>query len=174
MANLSQPVINVTNLEQVCMVVRDVNKSIESLWNTFGIGPWNVFIINSSVLNEMTYHGKPAKFSFKMARTKNKVGGFEIELMEPLEGDSTYRDFLTKHGEGIHHLGWQRLDSPEAVAETMKSLEKAGFPYLMSGRSPDSSFAYIDTTKVLKTILELFWLNPSATPLRPVRVFPEQ
>ncbi len=168
-----KPIINITNLEQVCIVVHDVNKSIESLWNTFGIGPWKVFVIDSSILNEMTYHGKSAKFSFKMARTQNKIGGFEIELMEPLEGNSIYRDFLREHGEGIHHLGWQRLNSPEAVVETTKSLENAGFPCLMSGMSPDSSFAYIDTTKVLHTILELFWLNPSARPLRPVRVFPE-
>jgi len=155
------------------MVVRDVNKSVESFWNTFGIGPWNVFIIDPSILNEMTYRGKPARYSFKMARTQHKIGGFEIELMEPLEGDSTYRDFLREHGEGIHHLGWQRLDSPEAVTETVKLLEKAGFPCLMSGSSADSSFAYIDTTKTLHTILELFWLNPLAKPLHPVRVFPE-
>jgi len=155
------------------MVVRDVNRSVESFWNTFGIGPWNISIIDSTILDEMTYHGKPAKFSFKMARTQNKIGGFEIELMEPLEGDSTYRDFLQEHGEGIHHLGWQRLNSPEDVEKTTQLLEKAGFPCLMSGRSADSSFAYIDTTRILHTILELFWLNPSAKPLRPVRVFPE-
>ena len=102
MANSTQPVINITKLEQVCIVVRDVDKSMESMWSTFGIGPWNVFVIHPGVLDEMTYHGKPAQFSFKIARTQNKVGGFEIELIEPLEGDSIYRDFLRDHGEGVH------------------------------------------------------------------------
>lgn len=173
MANSSQPVINITKLEQVCIIVRDVDKSMESMWSTFGIGPWNVFIIDSGVLDEMTYHGKPAQFSFKIARTQNKVGGFEIELIEPLEGDSIYRDFLRDHGEGVHHVGWQRADSPESLIETARSLEKAGFPCMMSGRSYNAAFAYIDTTRVLNTILELFWLDTSAPPLRPIRVFPE-
>jgi methylmalonyl-CoA/ethylmalonyl-CoA epimerase len=173
MANSSQPVISITKLEQVCIVVHDIDRSMESLWGTFGIGPWNVFVIDSSVLNEMTYRGKPARFSFKMARTQHKVGGFEIELIEPLEGDSIYRDFLRDHGEGIHHVGWHLADSPGSLTETVRSLEKAGFPCLMSGRSADAAFAYIDTTKALNTTLELFWLDPSATPLRPIRVFPE-
>lgn len=173
MANAKKPVLHIDNIDQVCMVVRNLDKSMESMWETFGIGPWNIMTIGPDGFDEMTYHGKPAKFSFKMARTQNKIGGCEVELIEPLEGNSTYRDFLNEHGEGIHHIGWHRLDSAESVAEAVRSLEEAGFPCLMSARSSITAFAYVDTTKVLDTILELIWLSPVASSLPPARVFPE-
>jgi len=157
MANSTQPVINITELEQVCIVVRCVDKSVESMWNTFGIGPWNIKTYGPDYLSDMTYHGKPARFRFKAARTHNKLGGFEIELIEPLEGDNIYRDFLREHGEGIHHVGWHKVDSEEAFAETTRKLEGEGFPCIMSGRTPLGAFAYFDTAKVLNTILEVTW-----------------
>ena len=151
------PVINITKLEQVCMVVRDLDKSVESMRNTFGIGPWDFHMVDASSTRNMTYYGKPARFSFKVARTHNKLGGIEIELIEPIEGDNIYSDFLREYGEGIHHLGWYMVDSMEAFNESTQALEKAGFSCIMSGRTPRAAFAYFDTTMVLKTVLEVIW-----------------
>ncbi len=179
MVNLNQPIINMTELEQVCIVVRDLDKSMESLWNIFGVGPWDVYIrdFNSTRDNEsltdMTYYGKPARFSYKMASTHNKLGGISIELIQPLEGDNIYSDFLRENGEDIHHLGWYVVDSMEAFAETTRKLEKEGFPCIMSGRVYDAAFAYFDTTKVLNTILEVIWRDRSRKRPAPSRVFPE-
>ena len=172
MENSSQLIINVAELEQVCIVVSEIDKSVESMWNTFGIGPWNINVHNADSLNNMTYHGKPARFGFKVARTQSKLGGLEIELIEPVEGDNIYNDFLREHGEGIHHLGWHKVDSLEAFAETSRMLEKGGFPCIMSGSSYRGAFAYFDTTKVLNTILEVIWRNPLVRPRTPDRVFP--
>ena len=173
MAKSSQPVINVTELEHVCMVVHDLDKSVESMWNTFGIGPWNIYIRDADSMSNMTYHGKPARFGFKVARMHNKLGGIDIELVEPVEGDNIYRDFLREHGEGIHHVGFYKVDSLEAFVETTRTLEKTGFPCLMSARGR-TAFAYFDTTKVLNTILEVIWWDEILSkPRRPIRVFPE-
>ncbi len=173
MAKSSQPVVSVTELEQVCIVVRDLDKTMESMWNTFGIGPWDINIRDADSMSDMTYHGKPARFGFKIARTRNKLGGFEIELVEPIEGDNIYSDFLREYGEGIHHLGWYVVDSLGALAKTTRTLEKAGFPCIMSGRSRRGVFAHFDTTKVLHTILEVVWRDPSISPPPPMRVFPD-
>ena len=91
-----------------------------------------------------------------------------------LEGDTIYRDFLRDHGEGFQHVGWHRLDSQESFHETARALEQAGFPCIMSGQRSNGGFAYFDTTKVLYTILEVTWRDPSVTsPPRPIHVFPE-
>ena len=172
MTNSSQSVINITELEQVCIVVFDLDKSMESMWNTFGIGPWNITVADADSLSDMTYHGKPARFGFKVARTLNKLGGFEIELIEPIEGDNIYRDFLSEHGEGIHHLGWYKVDSLDAFAKTTQTLEKEGFPCIMGGCSYRGAFSYFDTTKVLNTILEVVWRDPLVAPRPPSRIFP--
>ena len=175
MANSSLKLINIDmlNIEQVCIVVRDLDKSMESMWNTFGIGPWNIHTRDSKVLTDATYHGKPARFVFKVARTQNKLGGAEIELIEPVEGDNIYSDFLREHEEGIHHLGWYYADSLESFTETTRTLEKAGFPCIMSGRPAYGACAFFDTTKVLNTVLEMRWVDASKGPQRPHRVFPE-
>ena len=179
MANSSQPIINITELGQMCIVVRDLDKSMEYMWNTFGIGPWDIRIrdFNSTrdgeSIRDMTYYGKPARFSYKTASTRDKLGGIVIELIQPVEGDNRYSDFLREHGEGIHHLGWYVVDSPEAFAKTAQMLEKEGFPCIMSGQVYNTAFAYFDTTKVLNTILEVVWRDPSRRRPAPNRVFPE-
>ena len=171
MANSNHPVVNVTELEQVCIVVHDLTKSMEAMWDTFGIGPWDIYIADADSVSNMTYHGKPASFKFKVARTHNKLGGIEIELIQPVEGDNIYRDYLKEHGEGIHHLGWHKVDNLEAFTETTQRLEREGFPCIMSGRGQRSAFAYFDTTKVLHTILEVNWWYPNVIP-HPDYTFP--
>jgi methylmalonyl-CoA/ethylmalonyl-CoA epimerase len=172
MENINNPLIKVTELEQAGFVVRNAEKSAEFLWNTFGIGPWDLIDLDAELSDETTYYGKPAKYSFRLARTQKKVGGVEIELIESLEGDTIYRDFLRDHGEGFHHMGWHKVKSLEAFKETIRILEKAGFPCIMSGRVPLGVFAYFDTNKVFHTILEVIYESPSSEMPPIYRVIP--
>ena len=41
--------------------------------------------------------------------------GGEIELIEPLDGDTPVRRFLDKHGEGLHHLSFDVPDVRQAI-----------------------------------------------------------
>lgn len=179
MINLNQELIKIADLSQVCMVVHDAEKTMLSLWKTFGIGPWNIYIrdfeskIDGESIRDMTYYGKPAQFGYKVVHTQNKLGGIFIELIQPLAGENIYRDFLRENGEGVHHLGWHIVETQEAFDETWKKLEAEGFPCMMSARLYASAIAYFDTTKVLNTILEVAWRDPTKTRPAPVRVFPE-
>ena len=123
--------------------------------NTFAIGLWDIRIFDADSLTNMTYHGKPARFGFKLARPHNKLGSINIELIQPLEGENVYSDFLRQHGEGIHHIGSHMVNSITALVETSRRLENAGFTCIMSGRTHWATFAYFDTTKLLNTILEV-------------------
>ena len=70
--------------------------------------------------------------------------------MQPIDGDSLYRDFLIEHGEGLHHLGFLVGD----VDET-EILAKEGFTSLQSGRFTDTgAYNYIDI-KPLHAIWEV-------------------
>ncbi len=178
MQALPEPIIKVTELGQVCMVVHDIEKTMKSLWNTFGIGPWYMNIrdpnskSNAECITNMTYYGKPAKFGYIVAQAH--LGNIALELIQPTSGDSIHRDFLRDHGEGVQHLGWYIVNSLETFTETTRILDKAGFPCIMSGRLYSSAFAYFDTTKVLNTILEMVWRDPIIKRPAPIRVFPEQ
>jgi len=87
MVKSMQPLIKITELDQVCIVVHDIDKSVESMWNKFGIGPWNIINIPPESMSNTTYHGKPARFGFKAALTQKLLGGIEIELIQPTVGD---------------------------------------------------------------------------------------
>lgn len=168
MTEAGTPRMKIGQLEQVGLVVRDLQKSMESLWNSFGIGPWSVYVYPASALKETTYRGQAARFGMQVARAK--CGAMEIELIQPLEGESGYSDFLKEHGESIHHLGW--LVVPD-LAETIKSMEKSGFPCLMTGRTYRARFAYFDTAGVLGAMLEGYQIDESVSLRQPDRVWPE-
>ena len=175
----NQTVITLTDLSQVCLVVHDLEKSMASFWRTFGIGPWHVYIrdpnskVDGESIWDMTYYGKPVQYGYKVAMTRDKLGGIFFELIQPVSGDNIYRDFLREKGEGVHHLGWHMVDSRQAFAATWKRLERAGCPCMMSARLYHTAVAYFDTTKVLNTILEVVWRDPAKERPAPARVFPK-
>ena len=143
--------IKVSELFQVGIVVRDLDESLNRYKSLLNIESWEMFEIDSSAY-KFTYHGKPVEHSFRAAFTM--LGHLMIELLEPLEGDGIYRDFLNEHGEGIHHLGHVRVDD---LDKAVPELEEAGFPCIETGetRTDFHSWAYIDTTSALGYILEL-------------------
>jgi methylmalonyl-CoA/ethylmalonyl-CoA epimerase len=154
MAEPSSVKVKVSELYQVGIVVHDLEKSMENYQNTFGIGPWGIMNIDPSIFSEMTYHGRPVQHRFRAAFAI--VGPLQLELIQPIEGDNIFSDFLKEHGEGLHHLGHLRVNN---LAEAIHTLEKEGFPCLQSGCSPGGGYAYMDTVKALGTIIELLEIS---------------
>jgi len=149
MAQPTRAKIKVSELFQVGVVVRDLENSMRHYESILGIGPWEVVEVDSSSA-DMTYHGKPVQHRFTAAITT--LGSMQLELLQPVEGDNIYGDFLKEHGEGIHHLGHVRVDN---VDEAVQTLETEGFPCIQGGRSPYHNWAYVDMTTALGCIIEL-------------------
>ncbi len=148
MAPISPAKVKVAGINQVALVVKDLQKVMENYWNILGIGPWDVYSWEAPLTYDCKYHGRPAWAREKIAITR--VGGVELELCQPIDGDSIYQDFLMAHGEGLHHLNFL-VDN---VDETTEILTKEGFTNLQSGRFGDTgAFSYIDI-KPLRTIWE--------------------
>ena len=147
----AKPPIKISELFQVGIVVHDLEKSMKDYESLLGINSWKVLEINDDSL-KFTYHGKPVKHSFRAAMTM--LGSFMVELLQPVEGESVYRDFLNEHGEGLHHLGHVRVDD---LDEAVQALEKAGFPCIETGGDTLGfhSWAYVDTTSLIGYVLEL-------------------
>ncbi|MHB1414010.1 MAG: VOC family protein [Chloroflexota bacterium] len=168
MAN--QPVFKVDKLAHVCLVVEDIDKMVEAYWRDFGIGPWRIVTMDSATMKEATYRGKPAQFRMRFALTD--VGGFTLEMVQHLGGQTIYKDFQDKVGEGVHHLGLVVDNLGEAVAK----MEAAGFKPIMTavgyGKSRDGEFAYMGTEDELGTIYELVKLPTEK--IDPDKFYPAQ
>ena len=150
MTETSGPIIKVSELRQVGIAVRDLEDSMRHYESIFGIASWQVMTVDSSIISEMTYHGKPAEYVFRVALVT--VGQMELELLQPAAGENIYSDFLKEHGEGLHHLGHVKVDN---LDEAVQRLQKNGFAYLQGGRYQGGGYAYIDMVKPLGYIIEL-------------------
>ena len=142
--------VNFPEISQVAVVVRDMMKTIENYWRILGLGPWSIYTFAPPALKEMTLRGKPTSYSMRLAETT--VGGIIVEVVEPLEGPSIYKEFLEQKGGGPHHIACYKVPD---VKEALSRFRKMGIAILQSGKFDEVEFYYLDTEKALGTITEI-------------------
>lgn len=157
------------SVDQVAVVVRDIDGAMRRYVEEFGIGPWAVHTFSPDWI-EMTFRGREQGYTMILALAQ--MGDVMYELIQPVEGPSSYEEFLNERGEGLHHLGYFVEDIDEAIRE----MEDKGFSLLQSGRGfgteNDGAYAYFETEDALGHIIEAIEL-PGALP-DPERTYPDQ
>ncbi len=138
--------IKVREMKRVSFVVKDLEETMESYSGILGIGPWKMTEATSPTLGEWTYYGKPARHSFRMGSALS--GAIEIELVQPVSGDTVYADFLRERGEGISHFVFEVKD----LSETSAVMENEGFAAIQSGVCGEDAYVCYDTRGPLKII----------------------
>lgn len=165
MTEQNSPRVELKMLVQVGIVVRDLDRTMNALSTLFGIGPFRqtTWPLDRPDMQGF-YYGKPAQFKFRMAFVQ--VGPVEMELIQPLEGDNIYFDFLREHGEGIHHL---RFDV-DNVDQFMHGVQPMGVDVIQSGTGlrPGSTWAYLNTEQRVGFILEVLNRAPGYDGKTPV------
>ena len=78
--------------------------------------------------------------------------GFVIELHEPDENPSTFREFLDKHGNGVHHIGFEVGDRRDAIVGELADM---GYDLRTVGIYPGSSWTIVDTEEDLGVNLNI-------------------
>src|SRR5215208_4937492 len=140
------------SIDQVAVVVRDLDRAMERYTNDLGIGPWAVHTFSPDWIGGMTFRGKEQGYTMKLALAQ--LGPVMYELIEPLEGPTSYHEFLDEHGEGLHHLGY----FVEDIDAEIKNMESKGFALLQSGRGfgkdVTGAYAYFDTERAVGCIVE--------------------
>jgi methylmalonyl-CoA/ethylmalonyl-CoA epimerase len=155
-------------ISQIAIVVRDIDEALERYHRALGWGPWNIYEHKPPSLHDTYLHGEATDFTMIGAETH--VGEIVVELLQPVDGPSIYKEWLDSHGEGLHHIAVMRPDPAESEA-TMRRFEAMGAGVLMEGRIGDSiHFYYLDSEPLLKVILESG--TGHAVDLQPVRVYP--
>ncbi len=155
-------------ISQVAIVVRDIEKAMKKYWETLGIGPWSIYTFAPPMLTETYVRGKPTHYTMRLALAM--VGPVMVELIEPLEGESIYKEFLREKGEGLHHIACFKYDSLEEVQKDLEEFEKMGIKVLQSGKYGDIRYYYLDTEPILGIIYEIGYV-PLPLP-EPERVYP--
>lgn len=136
---------------QIGLVVNDLDKTGRKFADFFGVECPPTCYSGEAEVVKGTYLGKPTNASCHMKFFETPH--LQIELIEPDDTPSVWRDFLNEKGEGLHHIAFKVKSADEQI----KNLEEKGYPLLQRGLYGDASgqFAYMDTQGDLKLILEL-------------------
>ena len=137
--------LELPEVTQIGVVVKDLDRAIAFYQSTFGLGPFRVQEAEApNVWDRGEEKRIKARLGFAM------LGQVELELIHIVEGDSYHLEFLREHGEGLHHLGFKVKDF-QAKLEQAKAM---GFEVLQTG--PGGRFyAYLDTRRCGGIIFEL-------------------
>lgn len=122
-------------IEQVAYIVEDMDRAIPRYAALFG-----PFTVSEQKLDDCTVRG--AKVDLEMKMAVNHSSPVEIELIQPVRGNSPWSEHLESHGEGLHHVRF-RVTGIDAKLE---ELVARGFETLMYKRfGPEVAFAYVET-----------------------------
>jgi len=106
--------------------------------------------------DDSRYRGQPLSLAFEVGF--QRIGSISYEWIQPPSTPpNIYEDFLTRHGEGIQHIGMPVDDLSKATA----AYEKLGFPVWQAGAWGDvgkphsGQYHYMDTDKTGGVSIEL-------------------
>ncbi len=94
------------------VVVNDIEKAIDFYTRSCGLSFEEV--AEHALPPDVIYKGQPSPYTMKV--TFAQMGPIRLELVQIVEGECIYTDFLSEHGEGIHHLGFEVDDLEKEVA----------------------------------------------------------
>jgi hypothetical protein len=154
-----------TETLQVAIVVEDLENSMRVFVEDYGIGPWEISEFHPGSVDELQIGGRRIDHAFRTAGTT--IGAVQWELIQPLDDQSIYAQFLRAHGPGLHHVAV----GGRPYAETLAAFHRNGREVLQGGLFRGIRYAYLDTDRDLGAILELYDWPESLAP-EPDGVYP--
>lgn len=158
-ALLPQDIFN--NFVQIGVVVADLDRTVQALSEVFGIGPFRTIAwppVDRADIQRF-YRGQPANFTARMAFAE--LGPVELELIQPVSGDSIWADFLKEHGQGIHHIRFNVSDL-EPIIEHLAG-HSIRVAQMGSGIRPGTTWANFDTASKVGFVIEVMKALPGTS-----------
>ena len=136
-------------ITQIGILVHDIEATSQADAQFFGVEKPQYSITDDVDKTQTQYRGKRSAARAKLAFFD--MGSLQLELIEPDHNPSTWRESLDKNGEGPHHIAFVI----EGMNEKIAVLERNQMPLLQKGEYTGGRYAYIDTLRDLKVIIEL-------------------
>jgi catechol 2,3-dioxygenase-like lactoylglutathione lyase family enzyme len=145
----SDPVLNSNVVVQVGIVVRDIDRAREVFARILGTPVPEVIVTSGYDQAHTVYRGQSTEARAKLAFFH--TGQCAIELIEPIDGPSTWREQLENHGNSIHHIAFQI----QGMERTLEALRSLGGETVQRGDYTGGRYAYVDATEAVGAVLEL-------------------
>ena len=146
---------------QISVVVPDAERAAEAWATVLGLPVPAVRDpdLAEAKQRELRYHDEPIVAGART--TFFHMDNVDIEIIEPVEGPSTWSDFLDMRGGGGHHIAFEVDDAPSRL----DALAGLGYPTVQTGiRRVGARYGYADATAQLGVFLELLG-DPARAPV---------
>ncbi len=129
------------DIRQNGYVVDDLDAALTHWITVLGVGPW--IVVDPLPATDFVHRGEATE-PLDMAIALAHVGTLQIELIQQrCATPSAYREFLTAHGPGLHHLAFWPADLDHALTYVEADL---GWGLIGGGQvGPGGRFRYYDT-----------------------------
>lgn len=136
-------------ITQIGIIVKDIEKTSQAYADFLGVEKPRENLTDTVDKAETEYNGKESPARVKLAFFD--MGSLQLELIEPDDHPSTWRDHLNDHGEGVHHIAF----IVDGMKNIIKKLDGKGMQLIQKGEYTGGRYAYVDTSNDLKVLLEL-------------------
>ncbi|SFB62171.1 Glyoxalase/Bleomycin resistance protein/Dioxygenase superfamily protein [Cohnella sp. OV330] len=147
--NVEKNLLGNKTITQIGLVVRDIEKTSQAYAGFFGVDKPAWFWTDAPEVARTEYGGQPSQARAKLAFFD--MGSLQLELIEPDEHPSTWRESLERDGEGFHHIAFVI----EGMQQKIELLGRHGHKLLQKGEYTGGRYAYMDTSSELKLLVEL-------------------
>ncbi len=136
---------------QVGLMVNDIERTAQRYADVLGVPLPPILTTAGYDVSKTMYKGAPSDATAKLAFFD--FGQLQLELIEPDEQPSVWRDYLNEHGESVHHIAFMVQDTENVV----KYLAEYGIAVLQQGLYSDGTgvYTYVDSAPQLGVMLEL-------------------
>lgn len=146
---MAKSLLDTQVVTQIGILVHDIEATARKVAEFFGVEQPPIIVTGTREEAQTEYNGAPTEARAKLAFFH--LGQVDLELIEPDHEPSTWREYLDKNGEGVHHIAFQI----KGMKEKIQLLADKGYPLQQKGEYTGGRYAYIDTFKDLKVLIEL-------------------
>jgi methylmalonyl-CoA/ethylmalonyl-CoA epimerase len=153
-------------LLQVGFALKDLDRTVSYMKSYFGLEPSSCGLWPPKGRDDIKryYKDAPSEFSLKIAIYN--LGNIELEMIQPVKGESIYTDFIEEKGEGIHHIRFNVPDSESFISHMME--KGANAVQWGTGLQPGTQWVYFNTADTLGFITEIINTMPGTDGYTPL------
>ncbi len=135
---------------QIGLLVHDIERAAADWAEFLGVPKPDIIVTDTEDLAQTRFHGAPTPARSKLAFLH--CGQVDIELIQPDEQPSVWRECLDRDGEGFHHIAFVI----KGMKDKINLLERWGMKGVQTGEYTGGRYAYVeDVQGKLKLMLEL-------------------
>lgn len=134
---------------QVALVVKDIQATAKAYAELFDVPMPEIVQVPPSEIAHTQARGIPSNTRAKIAVFK--LGQIVLELNQPDNEPSSWKEFLDTHGEGVHHIAFMTENRDQVV----EYFEDRQMPVRHYGEYPGGNYTVFDCAEIFKVLIQV-------------------